>query len=144
MCCVVVCYFFFFSSRRRHTRSLCEWSSDVCSSDLVQTGNHLFRYPDGNADLGMREAAAQLPERPAELVDERGDAGREMKRTRVLGDVILKFLLDVAHQPDEFPGTFREARSGGRGNQVLSPAHEKLGVELFGEVVKLETYGARR
>src|SRR5260221_7844793 len=26
---------FFFSSRRRHTRSLCDWSSDVCSSDLV-------------------------------------------------------------------------------------------------------------
>src|SRR6202012_330148 len=23
-----------FSSRRRHTRSLCDWSSDVCSSDL--------------------------------------------------------------------------------------------------------------
>src|SRR5438132_3670080 len=29
--CVV---FFFFSSRRRHTISLCDWSSDVCSSDL--------------------------------------------------------------------------------------------------------------
>src|SRR5215204_3230004 len=27
--------FFFFSSRRRHTRSLCDWSSDVCSSDLL-------------------------------------------------------------------------------------------------------------
>src|SRR5215204_5800494 len=27
--------FFFFSSRRRHTRSLCDWSSDVCSSDLA-------------------------------------------------------------------------------------------------------------
>src|SRR5260221_1118230 len=26
---------FFFSSRRRHTRSLCDWSSDVCSSDLT-------------------------------------------------------------------------------------------------------------
>src|SRR5436190_7419095 len=25
---------FFFSSRRRHTISLCDWSSDVCSSDL--------------------------------------------------------------------------------------------------------------
>ena len=25
---------FFFSSRRRHTRSLCDWNSDVCSSDL--------------------------------------------------------------------------------------------------------------
>src|SRR2546421_6444597 len=28
--------FFFFSSRRRHTRSDRDWSSDVCSSDLVQ------------------------------------------------------------------------------------------------------------
>src|SRR5260221_2397643 len=26
-------YFILFSSRRRHTRSLCDWSSDVCSSD---------------------------------------------------------------------------------------------------------------
>src|SRR2546430_17730897 len=25
---------FFFSSRRRHTRFDCDWSSDVCSSDL--------------------------------------------------------------------------------------------------------------
>src|SRR6267142_4680615 len=28
-------FFFFFSSRRRHTRLTCDWSSDVCSSDLV-------------------------------------------------------------------------------------------------------------
>src|SRR2546430_3559583 len=27
--------FFFFSSRRRHTRFDCDWSSDVCSSDLA-------------------------------------------------------------------------------------------------------------
>src|SRR2546421_9316715 len=27
--------FFFFSSRRRHTRSDRDWSSDVCSSDLL-------------------------------------------------------------------------------------------------------------
>src|SRR5207237_6612591 len=26
---------FFFSSRRRHTRFKCDWSSDVCSSDLM-------------------------------------------------------------------------------------------------------------
>src|SRR2546427_8366469 len=30
-----MCIFFFFSSRRRHTRFDCDWSSDVCSSDLV-------------------------------------------------------------------------------------------------------------
>src|SRR5688572_30885320 len=29
-----MCFFFFFSSRRRHTRFDCDWSSDVCSSDL--------------------------------------------------------------------------------------------------------------
>src|SRR6266480_6663396 len=28
--------FFFFSSRRRHTRLTCDWSSDVCSSDLAK------------------------------------------------------------------------------------------------------------
>src|SRR5260370_1685172 len=28
---------FFFSSRRRHTRFKCDWSSDVCSSDLSAT-----------------------------------------------------------------------------------------------------------
>src|SRR5438445_3506890 len=36
-------YFFFFSSRRRHTRYWRDWSSDVCSSDLVsdQVVQHL-------------------------------------------------------------------------------------------------------
>src|SRR5947209_11606820 len=29
------CLFFFFSSRRRHTRYWRDWSSDVCSSDLI-------------------------------------------------------------------------------------------------------------
>src|SRR2546430_11913699 len=29
-------FFFFFSSRRRHTRFDCDWSSDVCSSDLME------------------------------------------------------------------------------------------------------------
>src|SRR5262249_61819688 len=39
------CYYvFFFSSRRRHTRLVSDWSSDVCSSDL------LSREP-----LGVRE-----------------------------------------------------------------------------------------
>src|SRR6266478_4794016 len=30
-----VFFVFFFSSRRRHTRFDCDWSSDVCSSDLI-------------------------------------------------------------------------------------------------------------
>src|SRR5689334_24590339 len=31
---IILFFFFFFSSRRRHTRWNCDWSSDVCSSDL--------------------------------------------------------------------------------------------------------------
>src|SRR2546430_6697156 len=43
--CVV---FFFFSSRRRHTRFDCDWSSDVCSSDLLGHVNPemTMRYVD--------------------------------------------------------------------------------------------------
>src|SRR5260221_7136270 len=41
--------FFFFSSRRRHTRSLCDWSSDVCSSDL----------PDVSAAEAIRHVGAR-------------------------------------------------------------------------------------
>src|SRR5690625_5408161 len=33
------CWCFFFSSRRRHTRWPRDWSSDVCSSDLIRIGD---------------------------------------------------------------------------------------------------------
>src|SRR5260370_14337488 len=36
-CAVNRSFLFFFSSRRRHTRFKCDWSSDVCSSDLAGT-----------------------------------------------------------------------------------------------------------
>ena len=37
-------FFFFFSSRRRHTRLQGDWSSDVCSSDLVLS---FYLWPNG-------------------------------------------------------------------------------------------------
>src|SRR5688572_31072992 len=51
---------FFFSSRRRHTRFDCDWSSDVCSSDLswvidlmgTETPSPLVSKPKLN--LGLR------------------------------------------------------------------------------------------
>src|SRR2546430_3735682 len=49
--------FFFFSSRRRHTRFDCDWSSDVCSSDLEEaeqwTDQELRDRVPGR-DLGAR------------------------------------------------------------------------------------------
>src|SRR5204862_3113690 len=47
------CFIFFFSSRRRHTRSLRDWSSDVCSSDL-RRGRSGWRWRDG-ADTPLGE-----------------------------------------------------------------------------------------
>src|SRR5947209_16079799 len=45
MVCIFFDYFFFFfSSRRRHTRYWRDWSSDVCSSDLI---NPLVETPKG-------------------------------------------------------------------------------------------------
>src|SRR2546430_12512086 len=58
---------FFFSSRRRHTRFDCDWSSDVCSSDLalrqVAGGRHPGEHtaqqqkkdPGKNQNQGQRE-----------------------------------------------------------------------------------------
>src|SRR5204863_6861391 len=42
-------FFFFFSSRRRHTRSLRDWSSDVCSSDLAMFTRRNFLRSVGTA-----------------------------------------------------------------------------------------------
>src|SRR5262249_58190825 len=49
------CVGFFFSSRRRHTRLVSDWSSDVCSSDLLR---HLHR--DGDESLGPRFVAVTV------------------------------------------------------------------------------------
>src|SRR5947207_15988569 len=65
---------FFFSSRRLHTRSLCDWSSDVCSSDLVTTaletvliGRHphlaLWQWETAEDERLAREALARSEER---------------------------------------------------------------------------------
>src|SRR2546430_3075976 len=43
-------WFFFFSSRRRHTRFDCDWSSDVCSSDLSSERQNI-RYVKKGGDM---------------------------------------------------------------------------------------------
>src|SRR5256886_9220217 len=48
-------YVFFFSSRRRHTRFDCDWSSDVCSSDLIE-GNRIGKH---QGVMGQIEAQRQ-------------------------------------------------------------------------------------
>src|SRR5437762_4552373 len=90
-------FFFFFSSRRRHTSYIGDWSSDVCSSDLMEgakalaldafaerrglamlrfdysgTGSSGGRFEEGTLALWLEEALAvvdQLTQGPLVLVE---------------------------------------------------------------------------
>src|SRR5256886_10198504 len=68
---------FFFSSRRRHTRFDCDWSSDVCSSDLGQLwgeGARLPAVPTGLRRQGGKTTTA-IPQCPVEQgIDREGGA----------------------------------------------------------------------
>src|SRR5438270_2222655 len=64
----VFCVFFFFSSRRRHTRFDCDWSSDVCSSDLED--EHAL-----GADCFGNGAA-----KPLQQIMQRRDRGQDLRR----------------------------------------------------------------
>src|SRR3712207_7148175 len=75
---------FFFSSRRRHTRYWRDWSSDVCSSDLVEV---LLRLARGAEEprVHARELAvdAFLARHPLDLVDRREVAPDRSEERRV-------------------------------------------------------------
>src|SRR6267143_2920749 len=80
---------FFFSSRRRHTRWNCDWSSDVCSSDLAEERfrrlgltNIETRLGDGAPGWIEEQpfdgiiVAAAAPRIPAPLADQLAPGGR--------------------------------------------------------------------
>src|SRR5690606_39735252 len=58
---------FFFSSRRRHTRFSRDWSSDVCSSDLVFTGFDEFLLHDMDVLLVGGRVRGMVPTGQHEL-----------------------------------------------------------------------------
>src|SRR5438270_6741552 len=57
---------FFFTSRRRHTRFDCDWSSDVCSSDL-----HVIAATDGRADRAQLRKAGTVEDRNRRVLERR-------------------------------------------------------------------------
>src|SRR2546429_2560424 len=70
--------FFFFSSRRRHTRCSRDWSSDVCSSDLLK-GTSTERQPSaptpGGAGSTANAEQTAKPSGPSSGGSESGGAG---------------------------------------------------------------------
>src|SRR5690242_20759352 len=114
---------FFFSSRRRHTRLTCDWSSDVCSSDLVEAavaaGAHEFieRLPRGYAthvgELGQKLsggerqrialARAFLRDAPLLILDE-PTSSVDLKTERVILEALERLMQTrtvflITHRP---------------------------------------------
>src|SRR2546426_5291390 len=94
-------FFFFFSSRRRHTRLQGDWSSDVCSSDLV----FLFASETETQGLVLAEAAAcglpavAVSAPGCEEVVRDGETGVLTKGDPMaLGDAVIGLLLDAARR----------------------------------------------
>src|SRR5690242_20803114 len=61
-------FFFFFSSRRRHTRLTCDWSSDVCSSDLAESASFAARRGDEVRVDPFGCVPGQRPTRPQRFI----------------------------------------------------------------------------
>src|SRR3989449_6312064 len=65
VCAYLSSCFFFFSSRRRHTRCSRDWSSDVCSSDLLECAHcymSAFAGADTRGELTTGECRRVLDE----------------------------------------------------------------------------------
>src|SRR5438067_6180978 len=100
-----VFFFFFFSSRRRHTRSKRDWSSDVCSSDLVRRG----------AEPGFARARSPPPAR--DVKEKEGGPGRRR----------ASFLAPAGRAGDRPAGNLAP---GGRGRPGQSASGSWLPPEL--------------
>src|SRR2546422_11472020 len=76
--CIVYVLFFFFSSRRRHTRCSRDWSSDVCSSDLLSAhlGGRNIMERTSKAGLMAQDRVEEFTARARELVA--SGRGREL------------------------------------------------------------------
>src|SRR5580698_6054727 len=95
-------FFFFFSSRRRHTRLTCDWSSDVCSSDLglvlatmmklKQVCNHPAHFlADGSSLPGRSGKLTRLLEVLSEAMAE-GDRSLVFTQFTEMGSLLERYL----------------------------------------------------
>src|SRR5712691_6390355 len=103
-------FFFCFSSRRRHTRFDCDWSSDVCSSDLF-----------AGMKPWTRNECVRLLQEASESVDGEARGGSEAEK-------IYRLLETEFH--DELEGKGGDERFRGRVESVYARVTAISGVPL--------------
>src|SRR5882672_11907884 len=120
-------FFFFFSSRRRHTRSLCDWSSDVCSSDLPPRERPLDLVLDV-VQVEQRSLARVVLELGRDVGGVFGGELLELEEilARVDEDPAGALARDVAHHALRERQVLVEQRRRVRGEGVTADAVPKL------------------
>src|SRR5947207_6204155 len=116
---LIMFFFFFFSSRRRHTRSLCDWSSDVCSSDLTLRAQ---------VDVTLADLGGRCPELAYCTW-----GARNVVRIRHPLSAALPWLASFLDMPTlELPGDHdmprvQDGATGASERFAVSPGHESEG-----------------
>src|SRR5689334_24424060 len=84
-------FFFFFSSRRRHTRWNCDWSLDVCSSDLLRVATPSVTVfcvsALMNVSANMNSFHAEINTRIPAVIKEGETSRSEERREGKSGDI---------------------------------------------------------
>src|SRR2546427_6560458 len=110
---------FFFSSRRRHTRFDCDWSSDVCSSDLE--ARVIEATADANEKQGLADAKV-LEERL--LAQARGEAQVGATKATVTRDVGMS-------EADVLRDKLYAEAKGDRKSTRLNSSHSQISYAVF-------------
>src|SRR6266496_5162939 len=123
---VVQFFFVFFSSRRRHTRSLRDWSSDVCSSDLA--ADEAMSFGGGTQFSEGREAiGAGFDGFPAGAVLSWWPLGAEIAQSGDLGCSVGEATIESLHHYSKYLTVWKRQQDGGwkfvadGGNQRPAP-----------------------
>src|SRR5256885_4329075 len=127
--------FFFFSSRRRHTRLQGDWSSDVCSSDLMACD---LRFAAEGAKFGIPAARLSIiygVDAVGQLVDLVGPAYAKdiLYSARTVGDreALAMGLIQRLLPPDELEAHAYDYLRKVADNAPLSVRGAKLTIESY-------------
>src|SRR5467141_2036040 len=112
---------FFFSSRRRHTRFKCDWSSDVCSSDLAGCGWAPYWMERMDDEYAKRAPEAPaLKKKPSEYVRSgkiyfscEADEWLLGPAVKLVGENQIVYASDFPHWDNSYPQSIDEIRDRG-------------------------------
>src|ERR1039458_8876931 len=131
----IVYYCCVFSSGRRHTRCLSDWSSDVCSSDLMATAKMVQGVIHGVDRPALAGIFPTLIGKPVVVIDVGANVDcspRMLAQFAVMGEVYSRVVL---HQPRPKVGLLSIGEEEHKGNDTTrgaTPLLKSLPIDFVG------------